>query len=232
MNRQNEERRGKKRRKKGKEQGRLKRKKRRRKRHGESGGKIMNQTLSLLYFFSNNSHGHVWPSAYRTLQGRRWLQTCLSDCGSARTPSTCSDLTERPSAWEAPTWPKPGSLRSSVSVWFVSQCVCVCMDTFQVCSPACRHVFVDVSKRDAQVSACVSERVQLNEWAGDISCLWNVKRDNLMLSVLPSRPVLSRQQMACWHNKLYNGHTQTYTHTHTHTVGTKTERQSFVFLGL
>lgn len=47
--------------------------------------------------------------------------------------------------------------------------VCVCMGVFQVHSPACRHVFVNVSKRDAQVSACVSERVQLTSELGTLA---------------------------------------------------------------
>jgi len=41
----------------------------------------------ILYFFSNNSHGHAGPSACRTLRGQRCLQTCPSASGSARTPS-------------------------------------------------------------------------------------------------------------------------------------------------
>lgn len=107
------------------------------------------------------------------------------------------DLTERLSAWKAPTWPKPGSLRSSV---------CLCSYIFQVYPRACMCVFRNVSKPGAEAPVCG----QLNEWAGDISRRWNVKRDNLMLTVLPSRPVLSRQQMACWHNKLYNGLTHSW----------------------
>ncbi|CAB1451451.1 unnamed protein product [Pleuronectes platessa] len=49
------------------------------------------------------SHGlaESWLSGeriFRAVQGQGWLQTCLSACASARTPSTCSDLTEHPAA--------------------------------------------------------------------------------------------------------------------------------------
>jgi len=47
-----------------------------------------------------------------------------------------------------------------------------------------------------------------------------------MFDVLPSRTVLSRQQMARWHNKLYNGHTQR------HILGTEIESQRYYFLEL
>lgn len=63
---------------------------------GKKAKKCLDQTL--FCHFSNNSHGRILPSACSTLQGRHWLQTCVSACGSARTPSICSDLTEHPSA--------------------------------------------------------------------------------------------------------------------------------------
>lgn len=60
--------------------------------------------LHCLASFSNNSHSRARPSACSTLQGRRWLQTCLSESVfSQDPPSTCSDPTEQQSASKAST---------------------------------------------------------------------------------------------------------------------------------
>ena len=146
-----------------------------------------------------------------------WL--CLCQDPVHLQPSTCNDLTERPSASKAPTWHKPGTNRPSVCVRMSGLCHRVCAWIYVIVRwCACMGVFVNISKRDDQISVCVTEREssQTRE-LGTFTSLWNVKRDNLMLAILPSRPVLSRQQMACWHNTLYNSHTPTHTDRDTHT---------------
>lgn len=62
-----------------------------------------------------------------------------------------------------------GTNKSSVCVYMSGLCHSVCAWIYFIVRwCACMGVFVNISKRDDQVSVCVTERQQSNEGAGDI----------------------------------------------------------------